>query len=572
MEEIRRQVGRAQRILNLQSFLQLAAWSLFAAFIISLIAIAIPKIWAVEFLTDPQKAMIWNVSWLGGSAVLAMIFAGLYTYFHRANDVQTAIQVDREFGLRERVSSAMALESSSIDTDAGKALVNDAVSRVDGIDISEKFGLRFHWRALVPFVLLLGAIGVGFGFSNAKMDPQEVVENDEDKELEKKKIDETEKALKKKIRQKLKDAQQKGLEEARIAFKQIENITDDFDPKDKSSTKKMMSKLNDIKKQLEDRQKQIGDAKEMKKQLSRMKDVNDGPGDKVADSLKKGDFGKAKDELQKLADKLSSEGLSEEEKQQLSKQMQNLSEKLQNVADKAQQQKEQLQKEMQQAMNEGNMDKAAQMKEALDQMERQQKQMDQLSNLSQQLAQASQAMQKSQQSGDPSESQQQMAEAQQALQEMADQLSQMQQDAESMEMIEDVMDQIAQCKGMLSDMEGEGGAMDSDFDSLAGNGMGEGEGEGNGLGEGSGFGSRPENESKTGTYLAKVKGKTKAGEAVKSGKVGGPNISGVSALSVREQIASSNAEEADPQTDLKLPRSQREHAKEYFQNVNQSGN
>jgi len=564
MEEITKQVSKARRRLNLQLFLSICSRSLFCALIVALIAIAIPKIWAFDFLADGEAANVWNWSWLGGSLGIGLIISLVIAYLGRKTPIQTAIEVDHEFDLRERVSSAMALSDAERESDFGKALLADAVDRVDRIDIADRFKVKMDWRAFLPLLLAVAAFGIAFGVKNATAD-RAAAEDGVEQQL--KRIQDADEALKKKLEQQLKKAQEKGLENAELAFKEIQSELDKLDPKDKQSTKKMMAKLNDIKKQLEDRQKQLGNTEELKKQLSNMKDIEQGAAEKIAKNMQSGDFDKAQEEIKKLADQLANDSLSDEEKKQVAKQMSSLGEKLDEIAKKNEQAKQQLKEQIEQAKRDGDLDKAAKMQQQLDQRESQQRQMDQLQQMAQQLKQCADCV-----GNGEKLSEQQMAQAQQALKDLSEQLEQIQKDGESLESIKDVMEQIAECKDMMNG---------SDFDSLAssgegdsagdgsgqGEGQGAGEGSGVGLGEGQGFGARPESETGVGFFDTKVAGKTKEGEAILAGKVDGKVVAGESKAAVREQIESSLSEESDPLTDLRLPRSQRDQAKEYFEKI-----
>ena len=564
MEEITKQVSKARRRLNLQLFLSICSRSLFCALIVALIAIAIPKIWAFDFLADGEAANVWNWSWLGGSLGIGLIISLVIAYLGRKTPIQTAIEVDHEFDLRERVSSAMALSDAERESDFGKALLADAVDRVDRIDIADRFKVKMDWRAFLPLLLAVAAFGIAFGVKNATAD-RAAAEDGVEQQL--KRIQDADEALKKKLEQQLKKAQEKGLENAELAFKEIQSELDKLDPKDKQSTKKMMAKLNDIKKQLEDRQKQLGNTEELKKQLSNMKDIEQGAAEKIAKNMQSGDFDKAQEEIKKLADQLANDSLSDEEKKQVAKQMSSLGEKLDEIAKKNEQAKQQLKEQIEQAKRDGDLDKAAKMQQQLDQRESQQRQMDQLQQMAQQLKQCADCV-----GNGEKLSEQQMAQAQQALKDLSEQLEQIQKDGESLESIKDVMEQIAECKDMMNG---------SDFDSLAssgegdsagdgsgqGEGQGAGEGSGDGLGEGQGFGARPESETGVGFFDTKVAGKTKEGEAILAGKVDGKVVAGESKAAVREQIESSLSEESDPLTDLRLPRSQRDQAKEYFEKI-----
>jgi hypothetical protein len=554
MDEIIKQVSNAKRRINLQRFLSTLIRCLMIVLLVSLVAIIIPKILVIGFLTDAQGAAVWNWSWLGGSALVALVLALAITLWNRATSVETAIEVDREFGLRERVSSALALPSDERESEFGRALLEDAARRVEPLDMNEHFKIRLDWRALVPVLLAMCAFGIAFGLRNA------VSENLQASQLtpaEQKRIDQAEEAMRKKLEQQLKKSSDKALKKAELEFQELLAEKDKLDAKDPQSVKKMLSKLNDIKQELEKRQQEIGDSEQIKKQLSNMKDLEKGVGDKIAKNMQTGSFDKAKQEVDKLAEKLANDSLTAEEKKELAEQMSKLADALNEVAEKNQQAQQELKDQIEQAKRDGNLDKAAEKQEQLESLQKQQRQMDQLKSMAQKLGKCSECM------GEGKPSEQQMADAQQALQELSDQLSEMQQDAESMEAINQVMTQISECKGML----GGDGEMESDFDSLASGGSGQGDGQGDGMGEGQGFGERPEAESKTGFFDSKVKGQVQAGEAIITGKVDGENEAGESQLSVREKIQASLSEESDPLTDLRLPRSQKEQAKEYFEKI-----
>jgi hypothetical protein len=86
-----------------------------------------------------------------------------------------------------------------------------------------------------------------------------------------------------------------------------------------------------------------------------------------------------------------------------------------------------------------------------------------------------------------------------------------------------------------------------------------------GMSEGQGAGYRPEQETATGAYDSRQRATPKAGQAVKVGEAGGPNQAGLSLEEVKAQIIESLGREADSLTDQRLPRSQQDHVKEYYQ-------
>jgi hypothetical protein len=84
------------------------------------------------------------------------------------------------------------------------------------------------------------------------------------------------------------------------------------------------------------------------------------------------------------------------------------------------------------------------------------------------------------------------------------------------------------------------------------------------MGEGRGQGDRPEEQTKTGTYDSQVRAKPGAGKAVVSGIAAGPNKSGQALEEIKVEIDSARSLEDDPLTGQRLPKSQRELARQYF--------
>ena len=93
---------------------------------------------------------------------------------------------------------------------------------------------------------------------------------------------------------------------------------------------------------------------------------------------------------------------------------------------------------------------------------------------------------------------------------------------------------------------------------------GEGSESGFGLGEGQAPDERLEARTDAGFYESRVKGHVQPGQAVRVGTAGGPNQPGQTLRDVRDQLQSSLRQEADPLTDLRLPKKEREHTRDYF--------
>ena len=91
------------------------------------------------------------------------------------------------------------------------------------------------------------------------------------------------------------------------------------------------------------------------------------------------------------------------------------------------------------------------------------------------------------------------------------------------------------------------------------------------MGAGQGQGARPEEEHQTGGFDDQVRSKLGAGEIRVVGKTGGPNKAGDVREEIKNTIRSAVEGSADPLTNERLPRSQRDHVKEYYDGIRGGG-
>ncbi len=547
MEKLLAQVRRAHTRLLVEQFMQRCVWGLFASLIVALIAIAVPRLFVIEGLPAA-----WDRAWLFGAAGAGLLIAAVWTWISHRSRLDAAIELDGRFGLRERVASSLSLSDEELATPAGRALLNDAVHRVERIEVSERFRPQLSRRALLPVVpaciALCVAMLVSPRVATSSIDPATNVVSPEQ-------IKKSQEELAKKLAEKRKLAEQQGLKDAADVFKQIEKGTDDLSKTSDLDRKKATVKLNDLAKQLEQRKTELGGREELQKQLNNMKDFGQGPADKVASAIKQGDWKKALDEMNKLKDKLSKDDLTKDEKEQLEQQFEKMQQKLADAAQANRDGMEDLKKQIDEQKKNGDLAKAAELQQKLDKLAAQKPQMDKMQELAEKLGQCQQCMQQGDAKG-----------AAAAMQEMADQLEQMQQEMDEMQMLDEALDQIQMAKDAMDCAQCQGAgceACNGMGQNQGGAGKGDGEG-GQGMGEGRGTGPRPDEENPTNFRDSQVRQKPGKGSATFGGLVEGPNVKGSSGLADQEQQGTLSAEPADPLTAERLPRSRREHAEEYF--------
>ncbi len=552
MDEIKRQVRVARRRLITQKFLAIGAWSLFVTLLLAAIGLAIPKIWVLPI--DPQ---IWLWSWVGGSLALGLLVAAIWTYALRASFLEAAIEIDRRFQLKERVSSALSLHPDESESEIGQALIGDAIRRVERIDVRENFPVKTTWRALLPLAPAAAIFVLVLLVPDAT--PNKPAQAATELTAEAQRVSRSTKELKKRLARAEKKAQEKGLEDTDLIFKQLQQGLEELADKSDVDRKDAMVKMNDLAKSLEKRREQLGGADQMRNQLNRLKDLQQGPADKIAQAMKEGDFQKAIEELKNLQERLKNNEMTPEEKEQLAKQLDQLKNKLQDMVDAHDQAKRDLQQEIERKKAAGDMAGAGQLQRQLDQLNQMDDWMNRMQQMADNLNQCKQCLQNGQ-----------GGEAAAQLEQLAQQLQDLQDAMDELETLNQIMDEIAMAKDAMCCKECNGQGCEACMGGMFGMNA-QGQGNGFGLGDGQGRGERPEEQTDTNFYESQVRGKVQPGAAIVTGTVGGPNRAGKSQVEVREEISSNLSEDPDPLIDVRLPRTERDHTKQYFERLREGG-
>ncbi|MFK7736132.1 MAG: hypothetical protein AB8B50_08900 [Pirellulaceae bacterium] len=545
MEQIRKQTKIARRRMTSERFLSYLPWTLSVAFVVAAIGLALPKLMHLE--VDPT---IWIASWAGGVSVVALITNFCLTFVGRPTKADAAVAIDQRFQLRERLSSSLVLTKEDRESELGAALVEDANRRAEKIDARDKFTWGFNRSLLIPVLPALLAAAICYLPSKAA--PEVVAKKDETSITQ---VKNSTKPLLEQIRKKRKMAEDKGLNAAVDMFKKLEGELAKLQKNAKLDTKQTLAKLNDIKKQLAERREELGTSEALRKNLSGLEKFDDGPGEKLANALKKGDFEEAEESMKDLLKKMENGEMDKAGMQKLEKQLEKLQQAMSEAAQNHEQAKQDLKEQIAQAQESGDMQQAAQLQRKLEQMQAGDANMAQMQQLSDMLQKAQQSMQ----SGD-------MQQAQESLQEMADQLQQMNQSDSELQDLDELMDSLAQSKSQMACKQCDGAGCQSCM-------MGGMPGQipGQGMGEGAGSGDRPEEENEVDFFDSQVREQMKKGEIIYGGLVGGQNKKGIAKADVQEAVLTSMAEEPEPLDETPLPKMQKEHARGYF-NAIREGN
>ncbi len=567
MNQIIKQVSRAQRRMLIGRFFRIFCWAFFGGLLLAVIGLAIPKIWHLSMLATEANQTAWTWGWIGGGVLLSVIISVTMTLLGSASRISAAVEIDQRYGLKERISSALSLDAQTANSEAGRALIEDAIGRAETIDVRDQFGFKPTWRALMPVIpiaLISIILFIPFALASA---------SDADADLKRAEKEQVKVAIeqaKKRLQKRAAEMQTKGLKDGKAKLDELQKKIDDLaKTSQKDDKKQSLVKLNDIRKAVSDRQKDLSGAAELKKALKKLDQVAKGPAKQLEQAMKSGNFDQAQKAIKELADKLKSGKLSDVEKKKLAKDLKDLADQMKDAAKKQEQEKKELQERIKQAQREGDLNKAAELQKQLEKKEQQQNQMEKMKQMAKKMQAAAKAMQQQQQQqkGQPGQQQPKDAEKQaeamrqaaQALEDMAEQMEQMQQDMDELEDLKDLADDLQDCKDcMQGNCEGEGQE-----------GKKDGEPKWNdwAKGEGRGGGKREREEEDTGGYKSKVEARLQRGKTTIAGSADGANITGSSISEAREAIKSAMGEKSDPLENQKLPKSQREHAKEYFKGL-----
>jgi tetratricopeptide (TPR) repeat protein len=258
----------------------------------------------------------------------------------------------------------------------------------------------------------------------------------------------------------------------------------------------------------------------------------------LAEALKKGDFEQAEQALDELLKKIQGKQLDPSDLEKLGKQLEQMEQALKQTAEAHEKAKQNLQEQLRKAQESGDAQQAGELQRKLEQMQSADSSMARMQQMADMLSQCKNCMKEGDSEG-----------LQEALSQMASQLSEMNSDDSQLQDLDELMDSLSQCKSGMCD-------------GMRGNKLSEMPGQG--LGEGMGEGERPEGEEDVDFFESQVRAQMRMGENIFGGKIGGENRKGVSRVEIQEEISREMASEPEPMDETPLPRNQREHTREYF--------
>ncbi|MDB5353336.1 MAG: hypothetical protein JWN86_4583 [Planctomycetota bacterium] len=540
MREFDKPIGRAWRRMRFQRFLSALVWCWGAGLAV------VAGIIAYEKIADRNLP---GADWIPFAVAggIGLLTALLIAIFSGPSRVDAAVAIDRLFGLNDRLATTLTLPLELRETQAGRALIADTLRHVGDLDIGSKFGLALPRRAWIPLVPALLAVGLMFGPDWTKTQAGMLSKKSEmiDKEVAAKQM----KTIAKSFAEKKKEAEAQQLSaETQKIMAEIQKATEKLAKSPPTEKDKAMVEMNKLQDTLKERQKQLGTAEQISKQLQQMKNMsNEGPADEFAKDMAKGDFEKAAKEIKQLAEKLKDGKMSEAEKKALKEQLNEMKQQMQKLANQ-----EQRKKQLEEALKSGAISKE-QFQQQMDKLTEQSKDLQKMAQMAQQLQKAADALAQ----GDTKKAADALGMTEQQVAELAKQ-------AQELESLDSAMADLQDAKnGMAND------GMNQLGDRMDGmNGLGQGNRPGNGgqgLGRGRGQGDRPEAEDKTASYNTKTKGQLGKGKAIVEGLAQpGKQMKGATFEEIQGTVEASAAEQAEAISNQKIPKSVKKHAINYF--------
>ncbi|MDI9445639.1 MAG: hypothetical protein QM844_15835 [Planctomycetota bacterium] len=536
MDELNRQVNRARWRLGLQRFTRLVGWCCFATLLIALALVLIDKYRPLGI-----EGWVWP---LLGVVAGGLSAAGIAVVRGRG-PIDAAIEVDRRFGLKERVSSTLALTAAERETEIGQALIADAERRIQKIEIRDQFRVAPGGPILLPLVpLVVAFLAIWLSPAVAPKDQQA------NAAAVKRQVQQAAGSLQRKLIEQRKQAQQAGLEDARRLFDRLTEQVEELSSGKQDDRKEALVQLNDLKRQMESRQQQIGGADQIRKTLEQLDPGNRGPAEEFIKSVAEGDLRKAIDQLRDLQAQVADGKLTDEERRQLAGQLDAMKNKLEDAINQHTRQCQNLQNQINQARQAGQEDEAGRLQNQLNQLRERDGQVERLQEMAGQLGQCSQSLQDGQ-----------LQDTGDLLEQLQSDLGALQQQLDEMQMLDEAMDQLCQARDQINCAQCGG----------VGCAACQGDRPGMGMGPGQGSGDRPEEKTETGFYDTRVKQKIGTGSATIIGQADGPNVKGRVLQEIEEQLQSARSESADPITGQQIPRRHQDHTRDYFNRFRNGG-
>ena len=512
-------------------------------------SLALPLVW--PSMTGLQ--FVWLVL---GSVTAFLIGERVIARRRRPTITDSALELDRRFALSERATTAVSLDGDLKQTQAGRALWLDASAKVEPIRVKDRFAITYSRRLwLLPLALYAAALAWIFlrgpilenllGLTGSDAGGEQVAATQKPAPT---------KPILKMPRER--EGKSEELQKLEAELDELFNSKEKKTPSDDSkspgeSAREQIEKVAEQQEKLRKLERaKIESLRKMTEQLGKLDPKKTSPGDDtngLQDALTKGNFDKARDEVDKLRKK--AKAMKPEEAQKLQKEMEKLTDEIEKLT-RDQENKEELQKAIDKAKQEGR--DAESLEREMQQLQQDAKKMEQLQKVAEKMKAASEALKE-----------QNMEKADEQLGELAESLKELGDELQDLEDIDEHLQNLRELKKKLcKQCEGQG---ESESQEPRESPMGKG--------KGVAWGDRPEDkDAKSDSKDERIRTKfDPTGQKRFAGSVDGPAFKKQSKVQMAGEIqqAAQDAPEAgEVQT---LPRGAKGMIQEYFEGLGNYG-
>jgi len=326
MTEIQSVIRAASiRLFIVNLFRTLAVTASLAIFAV-LVARIVDFFW--PFVHETIGSWLWTFAVAAGAAVLSAI---VWTFVTRHDDADVAREVDERAQLRESLSTALCVSKS--EDPWSKVVVESAREKARRVDVRASIPYESPRLLPLPFGVLLALAVVWFSLGDHYAWPAMVA--DAERKAEIKQVTQDLEEHNKKMEELLKKAnldleatdEETGLEGEAPEARNADEIR-------RGAMKKLSTVQDKLKEEIEqgDRSQRL---EAMKKMMRQLRQPGPGPLNEMAKAMQRGEFAKAQEELQKLAQQMANQEMSPEQMAQAKQQLEKMAEQLKELAEQS---------------------------------------------------------------------------------------------------------------------------------------------------------------------------------------------------------------------------------------------
>jgi hypothetical protein len=322
---------------------------------------------AVWFLVRPfafvQAGETWRWAVPGAFLALGTVCGFVLAWLRTPDLVASALALDEQFALKERVTTLLTLSPDLAVSPAGQALLQDVGPRVEKLQLARGFPLTPAWRTgIMPLGAMVLAVTACFFdpiLAGMRLGAQAAAPAPEQQKIDAKEIQQQLDNLRKVTENKQPDAEKsKEMKELLEEWEKV--VNKDVDANNPDQVREHVAEMRNLEQKMKDRAHQLkADAQKndtLKKLLEKLGEdgqrLKEGPAKDFEDALMKGQFHKAKEALEKMAQKLQDRQMDAKQQKELAEQFKQLQEKMQKLMEK-----DEKLKQLKKDFEEGRIDK-----------------------------------------------------------------------------------------------------------------------------------------------------------------------------------------------------------------------